>query len=259
MTSVITSSIEDITKPEKKAIKYKGDETPAERIKKQKHEFFTLLTAQLKNQDPLAPMDTTQMTQQIFSINSVEQQLETNKHLEELKGHFEIAQDTSYINYIGKNVTFEGNKVVLHDNSAQLNYELLEEAAKAKLVITDKFGNKVDELAIATRIGRGQATWKKPENIKGDDFKFRVEAYNSDDNEVKNKTYTTGLVEGLINEDGKRFFSIGGKLLPIEKVKDVMINFADLDKTNNITPPAKQEMQPFTFPPDVLAMLQKSS
>ena len=41
--------------------------------------FLSLLTTQLKNQDPLAPMDSTQFTQQLVQMTGVEQQLLTNE------------------------------------------------------------------------------------------------------------------------------------------------------------------------------------
>jgi len=46
--------------------------------------FLTLLTTQLKNQDPLSPMDSTQFTQQLVQMTGVEQQLLTNDLLEKL-------------------------------------------------------------------------------------------------------------------------------------------------------------------------------
>ena len=46
--------------------------------------FLLLLTAQLKNQDPLSPMDTNTFTQQLVSMNGVQQQLLTNNLLQTL-------------------------------------------------------------------------------------------------------------------------------------------------------------------------------
>ena len=46
--------------------------------------FLVLLTAQLQNQDPLAPMDSTQFTQQLVQFSQVEQQIRTNEQLEGL-------------------------------------------------------------------------------------------------------------------------------------------------------------------------------
>ena len=44
--------------------------------------FLQLLTTQLKNQDPLSPMDTNQFTQQLVEFAGVEQQMKTNTTLE---------------------------------------------------------------------------------------------------------------------------------------------------------------------------------
>ena len=43
--------------------------------------FMTLLTTQLKNQNPLEPLDANQFTQQLVQFASVEQQLRTNDTL----------------------------------------------------------------------------------------------------------------------------------------------------------------------------------
>jgi flagellar basal-body rod modification protein FlgD len=46
--------------------------------------FLTLLTTQLKNQDPTQPLDTNQFTQQITQMTGVEQQLLSNKLMQQL-------------------------------------------------------------------------------------------------------------------------------------------------------------------------------
>jgi flagellar hook assembly protein FlgD len=46
--------------------------------------FLSLLTTQLKNQDPLSPLDTNQFTQQLTQMTGVEQQLLGNQLLQQL-------------------------------------------------------------------------------------------------------------------------------------------------------------------------------
>ena len=46
--------------------------------------FLTLLTTQLRNQDPLSPLDTEKFTEQLVQFASVEQSIQTNQHLEAL-------------------------------------------------------------------------------------------------------------------------------------------------------------------------------
>lgn len=46
--------------------------------------FINLLTAQVKNQDPLAPLDSTQFVEQLATFTNLELQAEGNKTLEEI-------------------------------------------------------------------------------------------------------------------------------------------------------------------------------
>ena len=48
--------------------------------------FLQLLTAQLENQDPLEPVDSTQFVEQLATFSSVEQQIQTNSLLESILG-----------------------------------------------------------------------------------------------------------------------------------------------------------------------------
>jgi flagellar basal-body rod modification protein FlgD len=68
--------------------------------------FLTLLTTQLKNQDPTSPLDTNQFTQQITQMTGVEQQLLSNQLLQQLV----TAQGgvASAANLIGETITAPG-------------------------------------------------------------------------------------------------------------------------------------------------------
>lgn len=47
-------------------------------------QFLRLLTAQIENQDPLEPLDANQFVEQLATINSVEQQIQSNRYLAEI-------------------------------------------------------------------------------------------------------------------------------------------------------------------------------
>lgn len=69
--------------------------------------FMSLLTAQLQNQDPLNPTDTSQFTEEITSMTGVEQQLLSNQLLQQLV----TAQSgvTSAANLLGDTITATGS------------------------------------------------------------------------------------------------------------------------------------------------------
>ncbi|MBW3097349.1 flagellar hook assembly protein FlgD [Pseudohoeflea coraliihabitans] len=54
--------------------------------------FLTLLVAQLKNQDPTEPMDSTEQIAQLATFSQVEQTIQTNKSLEKLLQSSNLSQ-----------------------------------------------------------------------------------------------------------------------------------------------------------------------
>ena len=67
--------------------------------------FLQILTTQLRNQNPLDPLDTNQFTQQLVQFSGVEQQLKTNQFLEAMMTSTQNANNSQAVSYIGKIVT----------------------------------------------------------------------------------------------------------------------------------------------------------
>src|SRR5438105_4234594 len=67
-------------------------------------QFLQLLTTQLKNQNPLDPLDTNQFTQQLVQFSQVEQQLKSNDQLATLVSLQQSAQSTQALGFVGNTV-----------------------------------------------------------------------------------------------------------------------------------------------------------
>jgi flagellar basal-body rod modification protein FlgD len=80
--------------------------------------FLTLLTTQLKNQNPMDPLDTNQFTAQLVQFAQVEQQLKSNDQLSTLVSLQQTAQNSAALDYVGKTVDVDGNTTVLTDGQA---------------------------------------------------------------------------------------------------------------------------------------------
>src|SRR3954447_2373381 len=78
-------------------------------------QFLQLLTTQLKNQNPLDPLDTNQFTQQLVQFAQVEQQLKSNDQLSTLVTLQQTAQQTQALGYVGNTVAVDGEKATLTD------------------------------------------------------------------------------------------------------------------------------------------------
>src|SRR5437588_12754340 len=100
--------------------------------------FLTLLTTQLKNQNPLDPLDTNQFTQQLVQFASVEQQLKSNDQLKTLIEIEKSAQSTQALVYVGNTVAVDGSKAQF-DTSATWNFQT-DKDTSATITITNSTG-----------------------------------------------------------------------------------------------------------------------
>ena len=122
--------------------------------------FLVLLTAQLQNQDPLAPMDSTQFTQQLVQFSQVEQQIRTNEQLEGLAGQYQAASAGAALSYLGKDAIIEADETYLAGGEANWAYRLPETASSMTIQVKDMQGRVVYETNTAAR-GSGEHlfTW----------------------------------------------------------------------------------------------------
>lgn len=98
--------------------------------------FMTLLVTQLKNQDPLNPLDNAQVTSQLAQLSTVTGVNKLNATLESLKSSYQSAEAMQATNLIGHGVLVEGNKLALLEGQAILGVELASAADKVQVVIT---------------------------------------------------------------------------------------------------------------------------
>lgn len=129
MTTVTASSAATASQPAAKSTTGFGNDFST---------FLSLLTTQLKNQDPTQAMDTNQMTQQLVQFASVEQQIGMNSNLKTLIGLQQTAQLTAAAPLIGKQVEVVSDRLSLQDGSATLR--LPAGSGKAVVSILDPLG-----------------------------------------------------------------------------------------------------------------------
>ncbi|RAI59333.1 flagellar hook assembly protein FlgD [Roseicella frigidaeris] len=102
--------------------------------------FLTLLTTQLKNQDPTKAMDTSEMTNQLVQFAAVEQQISMNGNLEKLISLQQAAQLTAAAPLMGKQVEVESDKLALQDGVGRLRLPAAGAATGAIVTVTDANG-----------------------------------------------------------------------------------------------------------------------
>lgn len=105
--------------------------------------FLKLLTAQLRNQDPLSPLDSTQFVEQLATFSSLEQQVRGNASLESMASMIGDIHAMFASEWIGKSVTVESSWVPYSGQSVDFMVNAPDAADKAILNIKDSAGETI--------------------------------------------------------------------------------------------------------------------
>ena len=142
--------------------------------------FLSLLTAEMKNQDPTEPMDSTEFVSQLASFSSVEQQTETNSKLDELLELLAAKTTGNLTEWLDKRVSREGAtsfdgrtidvSVSTHPSAESARLVVRDESAA--IIYTQQFNPNSDTVAWD---GSTQGTGVAPAGR----YSFEVESYAS--------------------------------------------------------------------------------
>ena len=186
--------------------------------------FLALLTSQLKNQDPLSPVDSNQFTAQLTQMAGVEQQLLTNELLKSLVAAQGGGGLAGAANYIGKDATAAWSATKFTDGEAEWSYEVASNAASVKLEVLDGAGNVVwSGDAPNKTVGVHEFSWDG-EATSGNDgqdgqvYTLKVTAKDAAGGAIDAQVLTHGRITGVEMYDGETYLTVGNSILPLSSV-----------------------------------------
>ena len=187
--------------------------------------FLTLLTTQLKNQNPLDPLDTNQFTQQLVQFAQVEQQMKGNDQLKTLVSLQQSAQATTALNYVGSTVVVDGSTSKLASGKATWNLTS-SKPATGSVVITDSTGQTVYTGNVAINSGTQSFTWDghSTNGVQRPDgnYTISVTATDASKQPVTVTTEAQGTVGSVDLTQTPPVLSINGQDYTIDKVKRIV-------------------------------------
>jgi flagellar basal-body rod modification protein FlgD len=183
--------------------------------------FLLLLTTQLKNQDPLSPMEPTEFTSQLVQFASVEQQINANENLEKLVGIQNATLAASIIGFVGTDVEADVGDLPLQDSEGKFSYTLDRQAKNVVITISDADGNLVLTKAGELGAGRHEFTWDGKDNdgvLKPDGvYKVSVSPIGFDDEVVTADVTVYAHITGVDMANGTNL-DADGVSIPLDKV-----------------------------------------
>ncbi|GIQ74744.1 flagellar hook assembly protein FlgD [Bradyrhizobium sp. RD5-C2] len=186
--------------------------------------FLTLLTTQLKNQNPLDPLDTNQFTQQLVQFAGVEQQLKSNDQLKQLIAIEKSAQSTQALVYVGNTVAVDGSKTQFN-KSATWNL-VSPQATSATITITSSTGQTAYSGNFNLKQGNASFVW----DGKGNDgtqwpagtYTLTATGKDSTGKDLAISTEIQGVVDSVDLTASPPLLSIGGQTYTTDKIKRVV-------------------------------------
>jgi len=186
--------------------------------------FLLLLTTQLKNQNPLDPLDTNQFTQQLVQFAGVEQQIRSNENLEALVNLNKASQLSTAMKYVGAPITADGATSALKSGVATW-YVTAPRNAAATINISDSTGNVIFTTESTLEAGTSGFTWdgkmSNGQTAPEGQYTIKINAKDASGQGVTVSTQFSGVVDAVDLSGSEPLLMVGTALISLDKVKAV--------------------------------------
>lgn len=210
-----------------KATGTSGATAPASATSAIQDRFLKLLVTQMKNQDPLNPLDNAQVTSQLAQINTVNGIEKLNNTLSAMSASFLSGQSLQSASLIGRTVLADGNTLTLAAGApARAGMQLDRAADSVKVNINGPAGNLVRQLELGPR-DSGLVTFEwDGRNDAGATmapgaYTFQVVATGASQ-KIASTPVATGLVTGVLpGSNGTRVTVDGLGELTMQQIRSI--------------------------------------
>ena len=163
--------------------------------------FLKLLVTQMKNQDPLNPLDNAQVTSQLAQISTVNGIEKLNATMESMAGGMTAGQSLQAASMIGHSVLVPGSALQLAGGGGVFGVDLAQAADQVKVTILDASGRAVQVMDLgAQAAGSLPLTWdgKTSDGTQAADGGYTVSvSAQRGDQPVNAQTLAFGTVQGV--------------------------------------------------------------
>lgn len=198
-----------------------------------KDDFLQLMITQMKNQDPLDPMDSSQYSAQLAQFSSLEQMTNINQTLtESLNAQYGLAQsinNSMSASMIGKEVKVSGSDIAVTKNlsSMEFGYNLEANAKTSVLKISDSDGKLVKTVDLSDlSMGDQKYTWDLTNSsgakVAKGNYTYTIESKGNDGLEVATTAYRIGTIDAVRFTGSGTKAIIDGDEFDISDITEIM-------------------------------------
>ncbi|HUT03460.1 MAG TPA: FlgD immunoglobulin-like domain containing protein [bacterium] len=190
-------------------------------------DFYTLLVAQMQNQNPLEPMSNEDYIAQLAQFASLAQLSSVNENLTYLQMYQASVNNTLSVSLVGKTVKADTNEIRLEDGKCnEIWCELDSNASEVKLQVKDEDGTVVrEETFSALEAGEHVFEWDGKDSdgnaVSDGEYTFEVTAKDEDGESVGVKSGIRARVTGIAFDQGITYLIMNGQKVPLSEVSEI--------------------------------------
>ncbi len=188
--------------------------------------FLKLLVTQMKNQDPLNPLDNAQVTSQLAQISTVNGIEKLNTTIQAMASSLAAGQSLQAAGMIGRDVLVPASTLRLAGGSALFGVDLGQAADQVKVSIYDASGREVRAMDLGVQpAGPLTLAWdgKTSDGAQAADgnYSLSVSALNGGQ-KVDAQTLTSATVQGVVQGDQGVRLNVGAPgLVGLPDIKQI--------------------------------------
>lgn len=196
-------------------------------VKETEERFLKLLVTQMRNQDPLNPMDNAEVTTQMAQLNTVSGINKLNDSLSALSSLYQSSQSMQASSMIGHPVLAEGKNLDLKTGVAVGGIDLAGPADKVEVTIKDAAGNVMATKNLGSqKAGVVNFGWDGTDQdgaaVADGTYQFSVKATQGE-NKVTATTLSLGTVNSVtLGSQGVSLNVTGLGALSISQIKQIL-------------------------------------
>ena len=191
-----------------------------------KQAFLMLLVTELKNQNPLEPLDNKDLIAQLTQLTSLENISNMTKSVTDFVSSSMSIQKAEAASMVGKNVVVHSNNLELNNGRADPIYFKLDKPAHIYVKITDANGKQVyfEDLG-DTDAGFHSWVWNGKDSsgtaLPDGTYFYSVYKVNPDGSEEEIGGLEQGRVEAVQFTDGKIYILVNGQRYPVDSIVEI--------------------------------------
>jgi flagellar basal-body rod modification protein FlgD len=186
-------------------------------------DFLNIFVTQLKYQDPLQPMDNSQMASQMAQFSMVQSLNNMTESMKNMESSQAAVNNLQAASLVGKKVEVKGSALTLSQGTASEGSYQLDKPGKATIKIMDDKGSLVRVIESGvTDTQKQKFVWdgknQQGATLPDGQYSFQVSAVDAQGAAIGVNTTMVGKVDGVSLDQGKAYLQIGSNKVLLSEI-----------------------------------------